>query len=90
MLSSPPGETGTRDGSWDGSTDRGLPASAGALWGGCAHAPGLGALLWGQGPAAVRLMAKRHWEGTWSRSVLLKLCAWECSHMRTGRSADPG
>lgn len=64
--------------------------AAGALWGGCACAPGLEAWPWGQGPGAVRLMAKGHWEGTWSRSVLLKLCAWECGHIRTGRSADLG
>lgn len=36
------------------------------------------------------VMAKRHWERTWSRSLLLKLCAWECRHTRMGRSADPG
>lgn len=30
MLSSPPGETGTRDSSWDSSSDRGLPV---CCWG---------------------------------------------------------
>lgn len=85
MLSSPPGETGQgMTAGTAAAVTRACQCAAGVLWGGCAHAPGLEALPWGQGPAAMRLMAKRHWEGTWSGSVLLKLCAWELVTSRWG------